>query len=277
MTPHHSVLTADPWQCLRQLTQARIALGRAGTSLPTSELLGFGTAHAQARDAVHQALNISALAAELSAGGFAPCGVASQAADRSTYLRRPDFGRRLAAASVADLRRHRDELWPGGKRLAIVVADGLSALAISSHAAGFLAELQTQLPGLTQQPLIIATQARVALGDEIGQLLGVEMVLVLIGERPGLSSPDSLGLYLTAGPRPGLTDAERNCISNVRPAGLSYAEAAHKLTYLIEGARRLGRTGVDLKDDSGTPTLGADPLALLLPNVRLHKILHTPA
>jgi len=263
MTCHPTILTTDPWQQLRRLTQARIALGRAGASLPTSELLRFGTAHAQARDAVHQALDVPALTAELNVSGFSPRLVGSQAADRGTYLRRPDLGRRLDAVSVRDLQALGESRGVDDQRLAIVVADGLSALATRSHAPGFLAALQTHLPELTQQPLIIATQARVALGDEIGHLLGAQMVLMLIGERPGLSSPDSLGLYLTFGPRPGLTDADRNCISNVRPAGLPYAEAARKLVYLINGARRLGRTGVDLKDDSDTPVLAESMQATL--------------
>jgi len=150
-----------------------------------------------------------------------------------------------------------------GARLAIVVADGLSSLAVARHTGAFLLALGTHIPDLTEMPLVIASQGRVALGDEIGALLGVEQVVVLIGERPGLSSPDSLGIYLTYGPRPGLSDAERNCISNVRPEGLAYASAARKLAYLIDGARRLGASGVALKDDSSEDVLTMDDAAAL--------------
>lgn len=251
------ILTADPWLQLQSLTRARIALGRAGVSLPTGEVLRFGTAHAQARDAVHQALDVDLFAGELQADGFRTFAVRSQAADRSTYLRRPDYGRRLDSASAGELAERGSALWPARPKLAIVVADGLSSLATRSHARAFLADLLQHIPDLHSQPVVIATHARVALGDEIGHLLGTEQVVVMIGERPGLSSPDSLGLYLTAGPRPGLNDAQRNCISNVRPEGLPYAEAARKLAFLIDGARRLGRTGVDLKDDSDAPALAA--------------------
>lgn len=255
MSQKPAILTPDPWQQLQGLTRARVALGRAGVSLPTREVLRFGTAHAQARDAVHTALDVDLLAGELQADGFRTLAVQSQAADRATYLRRPDYGRRLDPASSGRLAENGKNHWPARPRLAIVVADGLSSLATSSHTRAFLAALRAHIPDLAEQPLVIATQARVALGDEIGHLLGAEQVVVLIGERPGLSSPDSLGLYLTAGPRPGLNDAQRNCISNVRPEGLPYAEAARKLTFLIDGARRLGRTGVDLKDDSDAPAL----------------------
>ncbi len=264
MSQKPAILTPDPWQQLQSLTRARVALGRAGVSLPTREVLRFGTAHAQARDAVHTALDVDLLAGELQADGFKTLAVRSQAADRATYLRRPDYGRRLAPACGGQLVENGKNHWPARPRLAIVVADGLSSLATSSHTRAFLAALRAHIPDLTEQPLVIATQARVALGDEIGHALGAEQVVVLIGERPGLSSPDSLGLYLTAGPRPGLTDAQRNCISNVRPEGLPYAEAARKLAFLIDGARRLGRTGVDLKDDSDAPALApAEPVTRL--------------
>ncbi len=264
MSQKPAILTPDPWQQLQSLTRARVALGRAGVSLPTREVLRFGTAHAQARDAVHTALDVDLLAGELQADGFKTLAVRSQAADRATYLRRPDYGRRLAPACGGQLVENGKNHWPARPRLAIVVADGLSSLATSSHTRAFLAALRAHIPDLTEQPLVIATQARVALGDEIGHALGAEQVVVLIGERPGLSSPDSLGLYLTAAPRPGLTDAQRNCISNVRPEGLPYAEAARKLAFLIDGARRLGRTGVDLKDDSDAPALApAEPVTRL--------------
>ncbi|NSL54235.1 ethanolamine ammonia-lyase subunit EutC [Uliginosibacterium aquaticum] len=245
-------ITPDPWTRLRSLTPARLALGRSGVSLPTAEVLRFGLAHAQARDAVHEALDLDALTQAFSQAGFASLRVASQATDRATYLRRPDLGRRLAPSSAALLK----QAAPASPLpLLIVVADGLSSLAISRHTLPLLQALLPYFPTLREAPVVIASQARVALGDEIGQSLNAALVAVLIGERPGLSSPDSLGIYLTGGPRVGLTDAWRNCISNVRPEGLDYAEAARKLAFLIAGARQLGRTGVDLKDDSDTPAL----------------------
>ena len=235
----------DLWQRLKQLTPARIALGRAGASLPTQEILRFGLAHAQARDAVHEPLDVPRLQAELSAAGFSSLAVRSRAADRAAYLRRPDWGRRLDAADAESLARSRTP-----RSLAFVLADGLSAVAVQRHSVPLLLALEPYLAEVRALPVVVATQGRVALGDEIGGLLGVELVAVLIGERPGLSSPDSLGIYLTHAPKVGRTDAERNCISNVRPQGLSYDSAARKLAGLVAGARRLGRTGVDLKDES---------------------------
>ena len=245
-------ITPDPWARLRNLTPARLALGRSGVSLPTAEVLRFGLAHAQARDAVHEALDTEALAHELQQAGFQSIQVSSQTTDRATYLRRPDLGRRLAPAS-ADLLKRLTPTTPCP--LLIVIADGLSSLAISRHAQPLLHAMLPYFPALRETPVVIASQGRVALGDEVGQCLNAALVAVLIGERPGLSSPDSLGIYLTSGPRVGLTDAQRNCISNVRPEGLDYAEAARKLAFLISGARQLGRTGVDLKDDSDTLAL----------------------
>ncbi len=256
-----AIVTPDPWLRLQGLTRARVALGRAGVSLPTREVLRFGTAHAQARDAVHQALDVASLQADLKDAGFASLAVSSQAADRSMYLRRPDRGRSLAPDSLALLADQGPRLWAPRPRLAVVLADGLSSLAVARHGLPLLQALQPYFPDLPGLPVIIAREARVALGDEIGQALGAEQVVVMIGERPGLSSPDSLGLYLTAWPRPGLTDAERNCISNVRPEGLAYADAARKLAFLIAGALKLGRTGVDLKDDSDAAPALTDTVA----------------
>jgi ethanolamine ammonia-lyase small subunit len=256
-----AIVTPDPWLRLQSLTRARVALGRSGVSLPTREVLRFGTAHAQARDAVHQALDVQALQGELHEAGFNTLAVHSQAADRGVYLRRPDWGRRLAPDSADLLAQQAPSLWPAAPKLAIVVADGLSSLATRSHAQLLLEALLPYFPDLRTLPVVVATQARVALGDEIGHILGAEQLVMMIGERPGLSSPDSLGLYLTAQPRPGLTDANRNCISNVRPEGLPYAEAARKLAFLIAGARRLGRSGVDLKDDSDGHALLAEDAA----------------
>lgn len=238
-------VTANPWAALRALTPARIALGRAGVSQPTAPHLAFQMAHARARKAVGLALDTGALQQGLAALGHPAMVLHSAADSRAAYLQRPDLGRRLGAAShqvLADA--------PKGHDLAIVIADGLSATAIAQNALPFLEVLLPALDGWRLAPLSIVTQGRVAIGDEIGAHLGAAMVAVLIGERPGLSSPDSLGLYLTHGPRPGLTDEARNCISNVRPAGLGYPEAAHKLVFLMTEARRRGLSGVDLKDES---------------------------
>lgn len=232
-------LPLDPWLGLRRLTAARIAQGHAGVSMPTAPQLAFQLAHAQARDAVHVALDVDALARSLSAPSLL---VHSQAADRQTYLRRPDLGRLLDDASRAMLASHHGQF-----DLCIVLADGLSAPAIARHAAPLLALLP--LASMRVAPLVIAGQARVALGDDIAATLGARMVVVLIGERPGLSSPDSMGIYMTWAPRVGLTDERRNCISNVRPEGLPYAQAVAGLVYLMDGARRLGTSGVSLKDD----------------------------
>lgn len=236
----------DPWHTLRGFTRARIALGRTGHALPTDALLAFELSHAKARDAVHHPLDVDALRCALLAEGFATLDAHSAAPDRAHYLRRPDLGRRLAAESRAAL-----EQAPASRpELTFVVADGLSAFAAAHHAVPLLVAARAKLEGWRIGPVVVARQARVALGDEIGAVLGATFVAVLIGERPGLSSPDSLGIYLTYGPRVGRTDAERNCISNVRPEGLGYAEAAHKLHYLLTQARRLSLTGVALKDDS---------------------------
>jgi len=246
----------DPWNALRRFTAARIALGHTGISQPTQVQLDFQLAHARARDAVHQALDTASLARALAAawpGESAHLPLHSAAENRNVYLQRPDLGRRLDAPS-------RELLGPQAKHydLAIVIADGLSALAIEQNAAPFLAALQPLLARdkWTLAPLCIVEQGRVAVGDEVGELLGARLVVVLIGERPGLSSPDSMGLYLTWAPRVGLTDERRNCISNVRPAGLAAQDAATKLHYLLREARRRQLSGVELKDETEhAPTL----------------------
>ena len=241
-------VTRDPWTAWRAATPARIALGRAGVALPTDELLRFGWAHALARDAVHWPLNAQALAAQLQADGWAVGCAGSAVPDRSTYLRRPDLGRQLSPASAAALRERRAA---AAVDLCFVVGDGLSALAVERHAAPLLKALRPLLePALSLSPVVVATQARVALGDEIGELFGARLVVVLIGERPGLSSPDSLGVYLTHTPRRGRRDAERNCLSNVRPEGLGMGEAAQRLAWLLREALRRGLTGIGLKDES---------------------------
>ncbi len=253
-------VTVNPWAGLRQFTDARIALGRSGVSLPTAPQLAFQLAHAQARDAVHRGLDVARLADGLAAAwpdAPRPCVLLhSAAADRSQYLQRPDLGRRLDAASLEVLSQLYLPAFADARAqerpydLALVVADGLSALAIEQNAAPFLYALHQRMvgEGWRVAPLCIAQQARVAIGDDIGQALGAKAVVVLIGERPGLSSPDSMGLYLTWMPRVGLSDASRNCISNVRPAGLAYADAAFKLHYLLTQARQRQLSGVDLKD-----------------------------
>jgi len=237
---------ADPWQALRRHTAARIGLGRVGASMPTAELLRFGLAHAKARDAVHSALDTAALAEALQANGFATLQARSMAPDREHYLLRPDLGRSLHADSRTLL-----EQAPRAD-IALVVADGLSAQAASRHALPVALLLRDALGGWPA-PVVIAQQARVALGDDIGAALGARLAIVMLGERPGLSSPDSLGIYLTWAPRVGRMDSERNCISNVRPEGLGYQAAAHKLHYLVRQALLRQLSGVALKDDSGGP------------------------
>ncbi|MDR3535514.1 MAG: ethanolamine ammonia-lyase subunit EutC [Acetobacteraceae bacterium] len=231
------------WNDLRRFTQARVALGRAGNGLPTEPHLAFQAAHAAARDAVHTGLDVAALQAALDEAGIASLTVTSAAPDRRTYLMRPDLGRSLPTEQAARL-----PVVPGA--LLFVVCDGLSAIAVQRHAPPLLARV---IPSLrtrgSMAPVVIATQARVALGDAIGAAMQAEAVAVLIGERPGLSAADSLGVYLTWQPRPGRTDAERNCISNIRPDGLPLPAAADKLLWLIGAMRHLRLTGVTLKDE----------------------------
>ena len=238
------------WLKLKELTSARIALGRTGVSLPTKDILEFRMAHARARDAVHTALEVEPLCKALINQGFKPIAVASQAVDRHTFLLRPDLGRRLSIASAQTLTRLSHDSTQPLPSLAFVIADGLSAQAIQSHALACLKALRLELPQVQEAAVVLATQARVALGDEIGEILGAEIVVVLIGERPGLSAPDSMSAYLTWHPKVGRTDVERNCISNIRLEGLTYAESAQKLAWLIRQAKALGKTGVELKEES---------------------------
>ena len=239
----------DPWTELRRHTPARIALGSSGDSLPTDELLRFGVAHAQARDAVHLPMDADGLRVELRKHGFGDAlELESAAPDRPTYLRRPDLGRQLSARSWQVLS---DAQAPSCDVLC-VVGDGLSATAVHRNAVALLVELRARLAaaGLQFGPIVLAHQARVALGDPIGEALNARSVLVLIGERPGLSSAYSLGAYFTWAPRPGLADSQRNCVSNIRAQGLCAADAADKLVWLMAAARRLGASGVALKDES---------------------------
>ncbi|HWX11375.1 MAG TPA: ethanolamine ammonia-lyase subunit EutC [Trinickia sp.] len=251
------LLHQDPWLPLQRFTQARIALGRAGNSLPTAALLAFNLSHAQARDAVHHPLDAQPLHAQLRANGFTSIDVHSAAPDRMHYLQRPDLGRRLSDDSRAALAQI--EMEPPD--IVFVIADGLSAFAASRQAIPLLLAIRPKLVDWRLAPIVVARQARVALGDEIGAMLRAKFVAMLIGERPGLSSPDSLGIYVTYEPRVGRTDAERNCISNVRPEGLDHEAAAHKLHYLLTQGRRLRLTGVGLKDNSGSGVLPESELS----------------
>ncbi|HSZ51350.1 MAG TPA: ethanolamine ammonia-lyase subunit EutC [Caulobacteraceae bacterium] len=239
-----SPLSYDPFAVLRRLTPARIGLGRVGSGLPTAALLDFQFAHANAREAVATSLDAEALADAL---GWPSLILDSAAPDRETYLRRPDLGRRLPPGAGPIAR--------GDFDLAIVIADGLSAAAAQSHAAEVTQALISALAGWRVAPAAIVRQGRVAIGDEIGERLGARAVVVLIGERPGLSAADSLGAYLTWAPRIGRLDSERNCVSNIRPDGLPPQAAARKIAWLLGEARRLSFTGVELKDRE-TPTLG---------------------
>jgi ethanolamine ammonia-lyase small subunit len=240
------------WRALSELTPARIALGRSGHSLPTREVLAFTLAHARARDAVHNDLDVESLRESLSVFTRDVLVLESAAGlGRDRYLLRPDLGRMLSKPN-------RDQLDARASEdidVLIVVADGLSSAAVQRHAAPLLTELKPWLRNFRLGPLVIARGARVALGDEIGQRLRARMVVVLIGERPGLSSPDSLGVYLTFAPVVGRLDSERNCISNIHAAGSSYVDAARRLGWLIERAFALSLTGVGLKDESGRSSL----------------------
>ncbi len=260
----------NPLLELRRLTPARIALGRTGTSMPTSAQLDFQYAHAQARDAVHLPFDHAGLSTQLAEIGRASVLLHSAAADRNSYLQRPDLGRKLSDPSAQTLRNYAAAN-PGGVDLVIVVADGLSALAVHRHTLPFLQRLEEQVlaEGWSVSPVMLVEQGRVAVADEIGELMGAKMTVILIGERPGLSSPDSLGLYFTYNPKVGLTDAFRNCISNVRLEGLSYGMAAHRLVYLMREACRRQLSGVNLKDEAQLQTLDSDTRADLKRNFLL--------
>lgn len=257
-------VTLDPVTSPAHLTPARLGLGRVGAGLPTRAALAFAVDHAQARDAVQAGLDLVPLATALARLGQEVVTLASAAPDRATYLRRPDFGRRLSrnARSVlaARVRAPCD--------VAVVIGDGLSAKAVQANAEATLAALLPLLrgQGLRLGPVVLATQARVALGDEIGALLGARLVLVLIGERPGLSAADSLGAYVTLDPRLGRTDAERNCVSNIRDAGLVPPRAAATLAWLIGQAFVRGLTGVALKDDSAAAAALPGPAPVPMPS-----------
>lgn len=233
----------DPFARFRAVTRARIGLGRAGDSLPIRAVLDFQLAHARARDAVHGHVDFAAMAERIAAAR-AVIRLKSRAADRPTYLARPDLGRRVDPAALMLVEK-------GDWDVAFVIADGLSAAAVEAHAEIVLSACLRRLGDLKVAPVILGEQARVAFGDEVGETLGARMVVVLIGERPGLSVPDSLGAYLTFGPKVGRRDSERNCLSNIHADGLAHETAADKIVWLIREALRLGLTGVDLKEDMG--------------------------
>ncbi|KQU46642.1 ethanolamine ammonia-lyase [Rhodococcus sp. Leaf278] len=262
MTDHSPLVESsdDIWKELRTATQARIGLGRTGNALPTVRVLDLKTAHSSARDAVHIPLDAAEFASTIENAGIGtPQFVQSEAQNRSVYLRRPDLGRTPSSLShlTAD---HSD--------LGFVLADGLSPRGLLSHGAGLLHALIAELStSYTIAPPVIATQARVAIGDHIGAALGVRTVVVIIGERPGLSVADSLGIYLTHLPGPGCTDADRNCISNIHPPdGQSYIRAARTVETLLAGALKLGRSGVELKDETGMDLAGTETLTIARPS-----------
>jgi ethanolamine ammonia-lyase small subunit len=254
MSDPPSKLDDGLWAGLRRLTAARIGLKRTGASLATGPLLDFKLAHARARDAVHEPLDDARLTAELAGLGATALGVASAVAERQHYLMRPDLGRRLAPGAEATLAAHAARY-----DVVFVVTDGLSARAVQNHAqpvlAGVLPRLRTE--GWNIAPLVVVCHGRVAIGDVIAALLGADCVAVLIGERPGLTAPDSMGAYLTWQPDPHTTDAGRNCISNIRPDGIGYADAANKLVHMLRAMRGRRVSGVQLKDDSDRLPVGA--------------------
>jgi len=244
---------------LRQLTAARIGLPRAGASLATGPALDFRLAHARARDAVHEPLDETRLVADLAALGLPVLAITSAVDDRAHYLMRPDLGRRLAPHAAAVLALH-----AGTYDVAIVIADGLSARAVQAHATPLLAATLPHLAGRRIAPLVVVRHGRVAVGDAVATALRAQSVAILIGERPGLSAPDSMGAYLAWQPGPTTTDADRNCISNIRPDGIGYADAAEKLAHMLRAMRARQVSGVRLKDESdGRLIDGAQPSSLM--------------
>jgi ethanolamine ammonia-lyase small subunit len=245
---HKAIIKTDGWSSLKKLTNARIALGRAGISVPVNEMLQFKMAHAQARDEVFSLLNMNALLQQLNDFNLAVYHLKSQASDKHIYLKRPDLGRRLHEDSVKQL----TDLKNTSHTVCITITDGLSATAVNNHAIQILALLIPMLTALKLNiaPICLVENGRVAIADETASLLNSKLSLILIGERPGLSSPDSLGAYITYQPRPGLTDESRNCISNIRPEGLSYKQATDRISYLIREAIHLKLSGIGLKENA---------------------------
>ena len=255
MTQSTSSSTPDPWRPLRSLTSARIALGRAGGSLPTPELLSFQLDHARARDAVQMEFDDATIARDIESRGQRVLRVNTQAASRAAFLKRPDLGRRLDDASQTLLANTRKQIVEPPD-LVIIITDGLSAAAAHALAIPLLSELLTRLNGWSLAAIVIARFGRVALQDDIGGILSAKIALTLIGERPGLGSPDSLGAYLVHTPAPGLTDARRNCVSNIHAKGLPHALAADTICWLLTESRRRGISGVALKNDMPTLPVG---------------------
>lgn len=245
-----ALAAGHPLAALRRFTEARIGLGRFGAGLPTAAHLDFAEAHARARDAVHAAFDIGAMERRLNEAGLECLQAGSEAPDRATYLRRPDLGRKLDPASRQTLAAAAP---PDGVDVALIIADGLSALAVESHAAETAIAIATELSTLRLSPVVLAREARVALSDPIGEALRARLAIMLIGERPGLTAADSLGAYLTFGPRPGRTDADRNCVSNIRKGGLLPAAAALKIATLTRRSLALGFSGTRLKDEDELP------------------------
>ena len=237
-----SIVEFDPFARFRSATRARIGLGRCGDGIPTAASLDLQLAHARARDAVHGAVDFEAMARRLLP--LDTIRVRSRCEGRAQYLARPDLGRRLDPAD-------RDRLSGGPYDVVFVVGDGLSAAAIDHHAEKTLAACLNRMGGLWVGPVVLAAQARVALADEVGEALGARLAVILIGERPGLSAPDSLGAYVTFAPKVGRMDSERNCVSNIHLDGLSYESAADKIAWLVREAFALGLTGVGLKENAG--------------------------
>jgi len=234
------------WLDLRRATPARIALGRSGTALPTAAQLDFQLAHARARDAVHATLDVGRIVADLRGLGLEALPLRSQAAERATYLRRPDLGQKLSEASRQTLTKPGHDDKKQGCDVVFVVADGLSATAVNAHAVALITGMLPRLTGLKLGPVAVVEGGRVAIGDEIGGRIGADLAAVLIGERPGLSAADSLGVYVTWQPAPGAVDAARNCLSNIRAEGMPVPEAAEALLRLMENARRHRMTGIAL-------------------------------
>ncbi len=247
------VIIRDGWHALQQYTAARIALGRTGVSVPAKEMLGFKMAHAHARDAVFSLLEIETITEQLRRLSLEIMSLKSRAGDRHSYLQRPDWGRRLNDLSAKAL----SSLLHTGSDVCITIADGLSAEAINRHAVPVMQQLLPMLAAkqISIAPVCLVENGRVAISDETGSLLQAKLSLILIGERPGLSSPDSMGAYLTFAPAIGVTDESRNCVSNIRPEGLPYSEAAFKIYYLVSEALRLQQSGIGLKDNSSNSGL----------------------
>ncbi len=247
------ILQHDPWEELRQFTDARIALGRTGGGLPTKEYLRFSLDHARARDAIHEPFNPEWLKGRLESLGVESICLESAAIDRHTFLVRPDLGKRLSQKSIEYLNGYDYK----GADICIVIGDGLSSKAVHKQSVPLLEELLPYFAKLhlTIAPIVLAKQSRVALGDDIAERMHCKCVIILIGERPGLTSPDSLGAYITYDTFRGRLESDRNCVSNIRPEGLSYQRAAFKIAWLVESAFSIGKSGISLKDNSDDLTL----------------------